>query len=248
MGEGEVTAGKTTVAKVTAVKATVVQPEPRFARVAAAIGDPTRARMLAYLLGNEYATAGEMARAAAVSAQTASSHLLRMLESDLLTVTVRGRHRYFRLAGDEVAHALEALSVVAERHALNQEQWNRPPQRALRQARTCYGHLAGRLGVALHDALLSRQCIVYEPDAWQLTDSGREWLASIGFDCDALPAHRRGVVFPCLDWSERRDHFAGPLATGLLRHFIARRWVRRLHESRAVELTTTGRRQFVGLL
>jgi DNA-binding transcriptional ArsR family regulator len=223
-------------------------PEPRFARIAAAIGDPTRARMLSYLLGNEHATAGEMARAAGVTAQTASTHLQRMIRSDLLTVRVQGRHRYFRLAGDEVAHALEALSVVAERDSINGPLWARASHRALRQGRSCYGHLAGRLGVALHDALLSRQCIVFRSDAWQMADGGRRLLASIGFDCDVLPAHRRGVVFPCLDWSERRDHFAGPLATALFRHFAARRWVRRLDDSRAVALTPAGRRQLAGLM
>jgi len=204
--------------------------------------------MLAYLLGNEYATAGEIARAAGVSPQTASTHLLRMLDADLVTARAQGRHRYFRLAGDEVARALEALSVVAERHAINDELWSRQSYRALREGRTCYGHLAGRLGVALHDALLSRQCVVFRPSAWQMTGTGRELLASIGFDCDRLSAHRRGVVFPCLDWSERRDHFAGPLATELLKHFSARRWVRRLCDSRAVELTPAGRRQLAGLL
>jgi len=224
---------------------TMRAPEPRFARVAAMIGDATRARMLALLLGNEQVTAGEIARCAGISAQTASAHLAKMLQAELVAARRSGRHRFFRLANDEVAHALEALAVVAERRALGPRSglWARAAYRPLREARTCYGHLAGRLGVALHDGLMQERYLALEQDAYRLTTHGRARLASLGFDCGRIAETGHGVVYPCLDWSERRDHFAGPLAVGLLAHFLRRRWLQRVRDSRAVVATAAGRRQ-----
>jgi DNA-binding transcriptional ArsR family regulator len=223
-------------------------PEPRFARVAAVIGDPTRARMLSLLLGNPHATAGEIARAARVTPQTASAHLAKMMQADLIAVRRRGRHRFFLLANDEVAHALEALSVVAERTSAGglSSAWSRETFRPLREARSCYGHLAGRLGVVLHDQLMARHHLALEDSAYRLTAQGSKMLEALGLDS----GRREGevVAYPCLDWSERRDHFAGPLPVALLRHFLAKRWLRRLGASRALIPTPTGRRALGELL
>jgi DNA-binding transcriptional ArsR family regulator len=225
-------------------------PEPRFARVAAVIGDPTRARMLALLLGNPCATAGEIARCAGVTAQTASAHLANMVREELVAARQQGRHRFFRLANDEVAHALEALSVVAERRALGPRaaQWARAAYRPLREARTCYGHLAGRLGVALHDRLLEGRYLTVTHDSYRLTGNGRALLSNLGLEPERLESTPRGIVYACLDWSERRDHFAGPLAVELLGHFLARRWLRRIDGTRAVVPTAAGRRELAALL
>jgi DNA-binding transcriptional ArsR family regulator len=225
-------------------------PEPRFARVAAIIGDPTRARMLALLLGNPCATAGEIARCAGITPQTASAHLAKMIREELVAARQQGRHRFFRLANDEVAHALEALSVVAERRAVGPRaaQWARDTYRPLREARTCYGHLAGRLGVALHDRLLEGRYLTLARDAYRLTGNGRTRLEELGLDVETFEGAHRGVVYPCLDWSERRDHFAGPLPVALLKHFLAKRWLRRLDDSRAVVPTPLGRRALAELL
>lgn len=214
------------------------------------IGDPTRARMLALLLGNPYATAGEIARCAGVSPQTASAHLAKMVHEDLIVARRRGRHRMFHLANDEVAHALEALSVVAERRDLgpNASLWTRDAYRPLREGRTCYGHLAGRLGVALHDGLMGRRYLAIEDAAYRLTAGGRAALHGLGLDSETFEPEPRGVVYPCLDWSERRDHFAGPLAVGLLKQFFARRWLRRIEGTRAVAPTPAGRRQLADQL
>ncbi len=222
-----------------------IAPEPRFATVAAMIGDPTRARMLSALMGGQALAAGELARAAGVSAGTASAHIARLLDSGLLRSRHQGRHRYLQLADEDVARVLEALAVVAERHAGTDAQWRRAAFRPLKEARTCYRHLAGELGVALLDGLLARGTLA--PDAtrrdglqFRLTDTGRTQLAALGIDLPAETAARYACA--CLDWSERRDHLAGALATALLDHGLAHGWWLRRSASRALRLTPTGRR------
>ena len=224
-------------------------PEPRFARIATTIGDPTRARMLAHLLDGTLATAGELARAVDVTPQTASAHLAKLLDAELVTVRAQGRHRYFKLADGDIAHALEALAIVAERNTTvdpARGKWSQAAYRPLREARSCYGHLAGRLGVHLHDALIERDVLVLNDDRFQLAASGPQRLSKLGFDVASVSPlslrGARGIVYPCVDWSERRDHFAGPLAVGLLDHFIAKRWMIRVPDSRALSVSAQGRR------
>jgi hypothetical protein len=198
--------------------------------------------MLAYLLSGEYASAGELARAASVGAATASVHLARLVEAGLLACEPRGRHRYFRIADADVAHALEALAMVAERSS-HERSWSAPARLRLREARCCYGHLAGRRGVALLRHMLARGWLALAPEGYALTPAGAAGLAGLGLDATAwrdAPAGRR-VAYPCLDWSERRDHLAGPLASGLLSHFLARGWLRREPGERALALTPPGR-------
>jgi DNA-binding transcriptional ArsR family regulator len=226
-------------------------PEPRFAKIAAVIADPTRARMLTHLLGSEHATAGELARAAGITPQTASSHLVKLVDSGLVAIRPQGRHRYFRLADGDIAHALEALSLVAERDATGDgtlDRWTREPYRPLREARSCYGHLAGRIGVALHDVLVDRRAVTHDGDGFRLTDDGRATLHAVGVDTQRLPSSRRGILYPCLDWSERRDHFAGPLAVALLGHFVDSGWLNRVPGSRALRPTPIGRKVLPQLL
>ncbi len=222
--------------------------EPRLARVAALVADPSRARMLAFLLSGEYASAGELARTASVSAATASAHLVKLVEAGLLACEPRGRHRYFRIADADVAHALEALAMVAERSS-HDRAWSAPARQRLREARCCYGHMAGRRGVALFDHLRRNAWLVDAADGYALTEAGVAGLAGLGFDAAALRAsasHR--LAYPCLDWSERRDHLAGKLASGLLDHFMERGWLRRIGGERALELTPPGRQALAPLL
>lgn len=226
-----------------------IHPEPRFARIATMIGDPTRARMLAHLLDGTLATAGELARAVDVTPQTASAHLAKLLDAELVSMRAQGRHRYFKLADGDIAHALEALAIVAERNTTahpGRGKWSLDAYRPLREARSCYGHLAGRLGVHLHDALIERDVLVLGDDRFQLAQPGRKWLSKLGVDAAAVSSSSsrgtaRGIVYPCVDWSERRDHFAGPLAVGLLDHFIAKRWMIRVPDSRALSVSAQGR-------
>lgn len=221
--------------------------EPRFARIAAAIGDPTRARMLGVLLGGVSLPAGEIAKAAGVNPSTASGHLARLSEEGLVAVEARGRHRYFRVSDCDVAHALEALSLVAERTDAD-EKWQREPYRPLKYARTCYRHLAGELGVRLLQALLARRHLVSGERGYEVTGAGRAWLEDIGLGAKPPAGRIERYAYPCLDWSERRDHLAGRLATSLLDHFMARRWLAPAPQSRALKVTAQGRRALLPLL
>jgi DNA-binding transcriptional ArsR family regulator len=211
--------------------------EPRIARVAALMADPARSRMLAYLLSGEYASAGELAKAASVTPATASGHLRKLLDGALVIGESRGRHRYYRLAGPEVAHALAALALVAERPT-HERAWAEPQRERLRFARCCYGHLAGRLGVALLDALLACDGLTPGTDGYALTLAGQAWLGELGVPPISAQGRRR-FAYPCLDWSERRDHLAGQLAQHICLHFLEQGWLRR-EQGRALALTPIG--------
>jgi DNA-binding transcriptional ArsR family regulator len=209
------------------------------------VADPARSRMLAYLLSGEYASASELAKVASVTPATASGHLAKLQDGRLLVCEPRGRHRYYRLADADVAHALEALSLVAERDEHDQA-WLHPERQRLRYARCCYGHLAGRLGVMLFNALHACQGLQSTVAGYELTASGHAWLVGMGLQPDP-PSTRRRFAYPCLDWSERRDHLAGQLADELYRHITARGWLRR-RGGRALALTPTGVLELLPLL
>jgi DNA-binding transcriptional ArsR family regulator len=216
----------------------MIAPEPRFAKVAAMIGDPTRARMLAALMGGEFMAAGELARAAGVTPQTASSHVAKLVDAELVVTRSQGRHRYFKLADADIAHALEALSLVAERNA-GADKWERGAYKPLKAARSCYGHLAGELGVKLFEGLLARGTLAPHDGHFVLTEAGRGQLAALGLKLPASATSRR-FAYPCLDWSERRDHLAGSLAVALLAQGLERGWLLRAKDSRALTLTHSG--------
>lgn len=218
--------------------------EPRLARVAAAIADPTRARTLARLLDGRLHTAGELATHAGVTAATMSAHLKLLVDEGLARVRPQGRHRYFGLADGDVAHALEALLRVADARggpndpAADLRRWQRPQMRGLRHARSCYGHLAGELGVRWRETLLARGWVQAAADGrYDLSEAGREALAALTPPGFALTGR---LLYDCVDWSERRDHFAGPLAVAWLEAMVAKGWLRRLAESRELRLTPPG--------
>ncbi len=210
------------------------------AAAAELIGHPARAAMLGALMDDRGLPATELAAAAGVSAPTASSHLARLLDGGLVTVEQHGRHRYYRLAGHQVAEAVEALARIA------------PPGSAaapvadsrageLRAARTCYDHLAGVLGVALADALQREGTLERRDGAFSVTSAGEARLAALGVDLDAVRGERRAFARACLDWSERRDHVAGALGAALLRRLLELGWIERDERSRAVHVTDAGR-------
>jgi hypothetical protein len=198
--------------------------------------------MLAYLLAGEYASASELAKAASVTPSTASGHLGKLLDAKFVVCEPRGRHRYYRLADAEVAHALEALALVAERDE-HERAWAHPERTRLRHARCCYGHLAGKLGVSVFDALQRGGRLGSTSSGFELTDSGRAWLEGLGMN-PSLPSCRRRFAYRCLDWSERRDHLAGQLADELYQHFTTMGWLRR-GSGRAVEVTDSGQRELL---
>jgi DNA-binding transcriptional ArsR family regulator len=208
-----------------------------LAEIAALIGEPARAAMLAALLDGRALTAGELAEAAGITPQTASGHLGRLTEAGLLAMARQGRHRYHRLASPAVARLIESLLDVAAGRPRRPVATG-PRDAALRQARTCYDHLAGRLAVAMTDAMRARGLIELTPDGGAVTQAGERFLAEFGI---AL-APRRGRLFcrPCLDWSERRLHVAGLLGAALCARCFALGWVRRRAGGRALDITPPG--------
>jgi DNA-binding transcriptional ArsR family regulator len=217
----------------------VEDPDGEVSAIAAAIGEPARARMLYCLLDGRARTATELAAVADVTPSTTSAHLRRLERQRLVKLVVQGKHRYYSLEGTNVAAALEALSVLAGR--------SRPafvpktPER-LRAGRTCYDHIAGALGVRLHDRLKELAWIRPAGDrAYDLTSAGVAGLQRLGVDIAATRARRRRFATACLDWSERRYHLGGALGAALLDVALARKWIARDLDTRIVTVTTTGR-------
>jgi DNA-binding transcriptional ArsR family regulator len=212
------------------------------AAIAAAIGEPARARMLFCLMDGAARTSTELSVVAEVSPSTASAHLARLREAGLVAVIAQGRHRYFRLASGEVAAVLESLGVLAGGRP---RPGPRTPSR-LRAARACYDHLAGAAGVAIHDRLLALGWIAPPPggpaDAYEVTPAGDRALGELGIDLAEARARRRRFAGACLDWSERRPHLGGALGAALLSLALARGWLERDLDSRALTVTPRGRK------
>jgi DNA-binding transcriptional ArsR family regulator len=216
---------------------------PIIAGVAALIGDPARANMLTALMHGAALTASELACEAGVTKQTASAHLAKLANAELIAAERQGRHRYFRLADADVARLLESLMGVAARtRALRTRPGPKEP--ALRRARVCYDHLAGDMGVALYEALVKAHWLSQREGEVSLTKRGREALGAFGLDIEALEGANRPLCRACLDWSVRRNHLAGSLGAGLLQHIYAQGWARRRHGTRAVAFTSAGERAF----
>ncbi|NTA19848.1 ArsR/SmtB family transcription factor [Agrobacterium tumefaciens] len=211
---------------------------PTIARIAFLMGDVARATILAALMSGKSLTAGELARIAGVSPQTSSGHLSKLLEARLVEVERQGRFHYYRLASSEVADALEALSIVA---ASRPTKFFRPGPKdtQLRLARTCYDHLAGKLGLAIADALQEREAIVVKEGSAFVTNFGHDFLADFGVDVHA-GKRSKPLCKTCLDWSERRHHFSGRVGTSLLNRMLDLKWIKRVDQSRAVSVLPTG--------
>jgi DNA-binding transcriptional ArsR family regulator len=220
---------------------------PNIARIAALLGDRARADALTALLTDHALTATELAAIAGVTKQTMSAHLSKLLDAALVEVDQQGRHRYFRLANEDVARLLESLMGVAFRTgALRLISSPRDP--ALQRARSCYDHLAGELGVLVYEALLRDRVLENPTQALRLTEKGIGWFAQIGVDTGAVARQRRSFCRPCMDWSERRHHLAGSLGTAMLSRFCDLGWVSRSNKSRAIRITSLGERRFQAIL
>jgi DNA-binding transcriptional ArsR family regulator len=226
--------------------AAVTTPAPdadqRLARIAAAIAEPARARMLCSLLDGHARTATELSAVAEVSPSTASAHLARLKDEGLLRQLAQGRHRYFSLARHDVAAALEALLVVAGVPRVP-FQPNTPDR--LRAARTCYDHMAGTIAVTLHDHFTQQRWLVAADDGYVLSPAGEAHFAGLGVDVAALRGQRRRFACPCLDWSERRAHLGGALGAALLRLALQQRWVTQDLDSRALAVAPAQRRRML---
>jgi len=211
----------------------------RIASIAALLGDPARANILVALIDGRALTAKELAFAAHVSPQTTSGHLARLTEAGLLAGTKQGRHRYFRLASPLVGQMLESVMAVAAPEPPRLTTWR--GGEALRNARTCYDHLAGRLAVALADSLTASGYLALSADGGEVTDTGHSFLQDFGAE---PAAGKRMFCRPCLDWSERRPHLAGRLGATLSARCFELGWIERQRDSRAVTITPAGQAGF----
>jgi DNA-binding transcriptional ArsR family regulator len=211
----------------------------RIAATAALLGDPARANILAALLDGRALTAKELAYAAHVTPQTASGHLAKLSEGGLLAAEKQGRHRYYRLASPLVGQMLEGVMAVAGPEPPRSSTWR--GGEGLRMARTCYDHLAGRLGVALADSLLEQGHVALGSDGGEVTEVGKRFLDAFG----ASPAPGRRVFCrPCLDWSERRPHLAGRVGAALASRCFELGWVAQQRDTRALAISEAGRQGF----
>jgi len=226
-----------------------IREDALLSKIAAAIGEPARTRMLLTLLDGHARTSTELAALAEVTPSTASAHLNRLRETKLIRVAAQGRHRYYSLRSPEVARLLEHLGVFAG--GITKKFVPRTPA-ALHQARTCYDHMAGAVAVALHDQFLRERWLISDPssgnEAYNITRSGMKTLQHLGIDVTPARALRRRLAYACLDWSERRPHIAGALGAALLQHTVTRKWVVRDLNSRALSLTKLGERQMANQL
>ena len=203
--------------------------------------------MLLALLEGRSLPAGELARAASVSAQSASAHLAKLSKGGLITMQRDGRCRYYKLAGPRVANALEALGAISTVRPVADYMATKVDQ-PMRLARSCYDHLAGRIGVALTDAMQKQRVIVSEGERdYRITTRGEDWLSELGVPVDDLQRSKRNLARRCLDWTERRPHIAGALGAALMKHFIDDGWLARYRGSRALRVTNKGHRSFTSL-
>ena len=224
---------------------------PGLSRIGALLSDPGRAAMLWSLMGGSARPAGELTMIAGLSPSAASAHLAKLSEGGLLTLEVRGRHRYYRIATPEIAAAIEALAHLAQESA-----HARPTTPAtartvpmeMRYARTCYDHMAGELAVRVFDHLLARGWLVDEGGQVEATEAGTAMLRRWGIDVGAQRARKRRFACTCLDWSERRAHLGGALGAALLDHWTHQRWVEQAEKPRVLRVTPVGRQRFDQLL
>lgn len=212
---------------------------------ASLLGDPARANMLCALKDEGALSATDLAHIAGVAPNTASGHLGKLSEAGLLSVRRSGRRRYYRLAGDRVATILEALEAMAGQIAPAKLETARGGQ-AIRFARRCYDHLAGRLAVDLTDSLVKLGYLEQDPGGFTPRDRGMAAFAELGVDLGALNATRRPLLRRCPDWSEGSVHIGGTLAARLFGHFCYEGWLKTTKGDRAVQLTPTGRTAFRG--
>lgn len=215
--------------------------EANVAVPAALIADPARAAILVALLDGRAQPATALAYAAGISAQSASNHLGKLVAGGLLKLRSAGRHRYYCLANTEVAHVLEGLAGLAP-PVKSLETPRSLQARQLRAARSCYDHLAGRLGVTLADALVRQGWLAEIPgddERYAVTDEGRGRFAAFGVVFDGVKPDRRGLARKCLDWTERRNHLAGPVGVRLLARLTALGWLERGNGPRGRSVTVT---------
>jgi DNA-binding transcriptional ArsR family regulator len=220
---------------------------PNIAKIAGLLGDTARADAMTALLADRALTATELAGIAGVTKQTMSAHLSKLLDASLIAVDQQGRHRYFRLADEDVGDLLESLMGVAFRTGAVRL-LSSPREPALRKARVCYDHLAGELGVLAYESLLRNDWLEMSRAGLRPSAAGIKWFRGAGVDTDLALRQRRTFCRPCMDWSERRHHLAGSLGAALFSRICDSGWAKRNKTSRVVRFTANGERRFRELI
>ncbi|OCB70653.1 transcriptional regulator [Flavobacterium piscis] len=218
--------------------------EDQFIKTATLIGDATRASILWNLLDGRAFTATELAIAVETSAQNISMHLGKLLDADLISVEKQGRHKYYRFSNKEVAYAVEAMAnlIPKPETSAKKKTENYP---AIKYCRTCYDHLAGKIGVALADSLLEQKIIIEKNNTFEVTSEGEKWFSDFGVNIGDAKKQKRIFLKPCLDWSERRYHIAGSVGTLLLNKMLEQDWIRRTKDSRVIIITAKGEKEML---
>ncbi|HZY36950.1 MAG TPA: winged helix-turn-helix domain-containing protein [Mucilaginibacter sp.] len=217
--------------------------QDQFSQVATLIGDPVRAKILWALMDKRAYTATELAVYADTTAQNISMHLNKLVKADLLTVESQGRHKYYNYSRPEIAYAIEALASLLPKE--ESKMINTADEKPIRFCRSCYDHLAGKVGVTLTESLLKHEYLVKNDNSFSVTGSGEVWFDQLGIKLDELKKQKRHFAKPCLDWSERKHHLAGALGAALLSTMIADGWIRRIAGSRAITVTGKGEAAFL---
>ncbi len=216
---------------------------PNIAEVVSLMGESSRAAILTSLMDGRFHTAGELAHMAAIKPQTASFHLAKLVEGGCVIVEKHGRFRYYQLANQEIANFLETLLSVAPPPKVNSLMQS-SQLKAIRNARTCYDHLAGSLGVGLTESMVEAGYLEKEEKEFKVTSKGEQFFADLGIDIAAVRKKRRSFSRACLDWSERHHHLAGALGEELATRLFELEWIIRLPKTRAVKITEKGRLGF----
>jgi DNA-binding transcriptional ArsR family regulator len=221
--------------------------EKEIGYITSLIGDPIRSIILWTLLDNRAYTATELAIKADTTAQNLSMHLSKLLKADLLAVESQGRHKYYRLSKPEVAQAIEAIGnlVPGERRKKVIESSDNT---MIKYCRTCYDHLAGKVGVMINESLIKKGFLKSAHNAYELTVSGEKFFDKLEIDISSLKSMRRPFARPCLDWSERKHHLAGALGAALLEKMLSEDYLKKSRNSRAVVVTTKGQRYLFNAL
>lgn len=217
--------------------------ENQFSQIASLIGDPVRAKILWALLDKRAYTATELAVYADTTPQNISMHLNKLVKADLLTVESQGRHKYYNYSRAEIPYAIEALASLLPNSTLKKRET--PDEKPVRYCRSCYDHLAGKVGVLLTDSLLKQQFIYKQDNSFEVSKAGEAWFNSFGIDVNQLKKQKRSFARACLDWSERKHHLAGSLGAALLSHIVTDGWVRPEKDSRTIIVTRKGEEAFL---
>lgn len=218
--------------------------EDQFIKTATLIGDATRASILWNLLDGRAFTATELAIAVETSAQNISMHLGKLLDASLISVEKQGRHKYYRFSNKEVAYAVETMANLVPKPEVSVKKTSEkyPP---VQYCRTCYDHLAGKIGVALTDSLLEQKIIIEKDGIFNISSEGEKWFSDFGINIEEAQKQKRIFLKPCLDWSERRNHLAGSIGALLLNKMITEDWIRKNKNSRAITITGKGEKELL---